>query len=96
MLSGILESSKMVPTVALNCRLQARHLNRRDTMILGTGAPDDAVRFALAALRAYRAVRPAGRHQMLAALLRGELHHVQQGEVGEVQHGRHPTIYLPV
>ena len=34
LLSGILEPSKTVPTVALNCRLQARHLNRRDTRFL--------------------------------------------------------------
>ena len=94
LLRGILLSSKMVPTVAENCRRQSRHLNRVETRFLVLDLR--VIRYAPGAPHLGQ-MGPSGQrglHEDFPALFGGELEDVDEGAVGEVEHQHIPVIGL--
>ena len=90
LIRGILEPSKMVPTVAENCLQQSRHLNRVEKTFLVLEWR--VMWLALVAPHlGKRAIRPAVGNENLAAFFGGELHLVNEGNFFEVQHSYGPS-----
>ena len=94
LLRGILESSKMVPTVAGKLPLAVPALEQGGDEVLGTRAPRDPVGAGDAALWADRALGPATFNEDFPAFLSSELQDVNQGAVGKIEHGHLPAVNL--